>query len=112
MLYTETLSGVGDLILPHVPPGSEPVWHIYVIRTADPAALAAYLRNLGIETGRHYPVPPHLSAAYAHLGYRRGDFPVAEALADTCLSLPIYPGIEASQLEAVVLGVRTYFDRG
>jgi len=107
--YEEGLDGVGDLRLPPVALGS-PVWHLYVVRTTDPTALALFLRERGIGTGRHYPEPVHLTDAYAHLGYRRGDFPVAEALSRECLSLPIFPGIAEAQLAAVVDGVRSYFD--
>jgi dTDP-4-amino-4,6-dideoxygalactose transaminase len=88
------------------------VWHVYVVRTADPEGLAAFLRERGIGTGRHYPSPPHLSPAYASLGYRRGNFPVAEALAAECLSLPLFPGIREEQLAAVVSAVARYFDGG
>jgi dTDP-4-amino-4,6-dideoxygalactose transaminase len=107
--YGERLDGVGDLVLPPVPAGSEPVWHLYVVRTAEPEALAAFLRGRGIASGRHYPQPPHLTEAYARLGRRRGEFPVAEALADECLSLPIYPGIGEEQVEAVAAAVEAYF---
>ncbi len=81
------------------------MWHLYVVRTADPEALATFLRERGIGTGRHYPEPVHLTEAYARLGYRPGEFPVAEALARECLSLPIFPGITEPQLEAVAGGV-------
>ena len=108
--YEDGLAGVGDLCLPRTASGSAPVWHLYVVRTADPTALALCLRERGIGTGRHYPDPVHLTEAYAHLGYRRGDFPVAEALSRECLSLPIFPGIDEAQLTAVVDGVRSYFD--
>ena len=66
-LYSEGLSGVGDLCLPPVPEGSSPVWHVYVLRTARPHDLAAFLHDRGIGTGRHYPEPVHLSPAYAGL---------------------------------------------
>ena len=108
-VYADGLDGVGDLRLPPLSAGS-PVWHLYVVRTADPTALAIFLRERGIGTGRHYPDPVHLTEAYAHLGYRPGDFPVAEALSRECLSLPIFPGIAEAQLAAVVDGVRSYFD--
>jgi dTDP-4-amino-4,6-dideoxygalactose transaminase len=110
--YTEALEDVGDLRLPPVPPGSEPVWHLYVVRTADPASLAAFLAERGIGTGRHYPEPPHLSPAYAGLGHAPGSFPVAEALAVESLSLPFFPGIEENQLAAVVEAIEDYFDSG
>ena len=108
--YEDGLAGVGDLCLPRTASGSAPVWHLYVVRTADPTALALCLRERGIGSGRHYPDPVHLTEAYAHLGHRRGDFPVAEALSRECLSLPIFPGIDEAQLAAVVDGVRSYFD--
>jgi dTDP-4-amino-4,6-dideoxygalactose transaminase len=110
--YGETLEGVGDLILPREPPGARHVWHLYVVRTRSRDRLAAYLRQRGVGTGIHYPEPPHLSAAYAHLGYARGAFPVSERLAGEVLSLPIFPGISPAQLEIVVAAVRDYFSRG
>ena len=110
--YSEALADVGDLRLPPVAEASEPVWHLYVVRTARPAALAEFLAARGIGTGRHYPQPVHLTSAYRRLGYPRGAFPVAEALADELLSLPIYPGISELQLSAVVEAVGDYFRRG
>jgi dTDP-4-amino-4,6-dideoxygalactose transaminase len=107
--YGELLEGVGDLRLPPVPAGSAPVWHVYPVRTADPAALAASLRDRGIASGRHYPQPVHLAPAYAHLGHGRGDFPVAEALAEELISLPIFPGMSDAQVASVAHGVREHF---
>jgi dTDP-4-amino-4,6-dideoxygalactose transaminase len=110
-LYCELLTGVGDLHLPPVPPGSHPVWHLFTVRTARREELSSYLGEAGIGTGRHYPCPPHLSPAYAHLGYARGAFPVSEAIADESLSLPLYPGISARQIEAVCSVVEAFFAR-
>ena len=107
--YSEALAGIGDLRLPPVPDGSEPVWHLYVVRTADPAALSRFLGEHGIRTGRHYPEPVHLSPAYAGLGHRQGEFPVAEALAREALSLPLFPGITSAQLERVAEAIQDYF---
>src|SRR5438270_590808 len=67
--YLERLEGVGDLELPPVAADSSPVWHLFVVRTADPAALADALKARGIATGRHYPEPVHLTKAYRWLGY-------------------------------------------
>jgi dTDP-4-amino-4,6-dideoxygalactose transaminase len=108
-LYAEALAGVGDLELPPVAPDSSPVWHLYVIRTADPQALALHLRNREIGTGFHYPEPAHLSTAYIGLGHRAGSFPVAEEAASRVISLPMFPGITESQVEAFVDGARSYF---
>jgi dTDP-4-amino-4,6-dideoxygalactose transaminase len=101
---------VGDLRLPAVARGSLPVWHLYVVRTGDPARLAAHLADRDVATGRHYPTPPHLSGAYESLGFGRGAFPVAEALADEGLSLPLSPGITEAQLDTVVSAIREFFD--
>ena len=110
--YGERLAGTGGLRLPPVPEGSEPVWHIYAVRTADPDGLAGFLRERGIGTGRHYPQPVHLTAAYRWLGHRLGEFPVAEALAAEQLSLPMFPGMTEQQVAAVVEAIADYFARG
>ncbi len=110
--FGEALAGVGDLVLPTVAPGSKPVWHLYVVRTADPDSLATFLAERGIATGRHYPEPVHLAPAYAGLGYAAGAFPIAEQLARDGLSLPIFPGISESQLTAVGEAVHAYFRDG
>jgi len=107
--YGANLAGIGDLRLPTVPKGSNPVWHLYVVRTADPDRLQTVLREHGVATGRHYPQPPHLSGAYAPLGHREGAFPVAEALSRECVSLPIFPGIADEQLERVAEAVAAAF---
>lgn len=110
--YSERLADIRDLRLPPVPAGSNPVWHLYVVRTASPAGLADFLRERGIGTGRHYPRPAHLSEAFGWLGYKDGAFPVSEALAREGLSLPIFPGMSQEQLDAVVEAIRAFFDRG
>ena len=110
--YDEMLDGVGDLRLPSVAAASAPVWYVYVVRTGSPGALSAFLAERGIGTGRHYPTPPHLSPAYASLGKARGSFPVAEALADEALSLPIYPGLRKEQIEHVAESISDFFDGG
>jgi dTDP-4-amino-4,6-dideoxygalactose transaminase len=108
--YLERLAGVGDLDLPSVAADSEPVWHLFVVRTADPAALGEALNARGIATGRHYPDAVHLTEAYRGLGYERGAFPVAERHADRVLSLPIFPGMTIEAADAVVAAVSAFFD--
>jgi dTDP-4-amino-4,6-dideoxygalactose transaminase len=110
--YSESLSGIAGLRLPTASAESDHVWHLYVVRVPDPERLAEFLAERGIQTGRHYPEPVHLSPAYRHLGFARGDFPVAETLAREALSLPIYPGIGERQLEWVCEAVRDYFLAG
>jgi dTDP-4-amino-4,6-dideoxygalactose transaminase len=111
-MYAERLAGVGDLVLPNVADESVPAWHLFVVRTGDPESLGAFLRKRGIGSGRHYPEPIHLSAAYEALGLTAGAFPVSEAVARECLSLPIFPGITQEQLEAVCAAAEDYFARG
>jgi dTDP-4-amino-4,6-dideoxygalactose transaminase len=108
-LYRDALAGVGDLRLPPVPEGSEPVWHLFPVRTARPAELSAFLDERGVGSGRHYPEPPHLADAYEWLGLRAGAFPVAEALADELLSLPIFPGMTEEQVGVVADAVAAWF---
>jgi dTDP-4-amino-4,6-dideoxygalactose transaminase len=109
-LYDALLGGVGDLRLPPRAPGSEPAWHLYVIRTPRRDALAAALADRGVATGLHYPEPPHLSQAYASLGYPEGSFPVAERLSREGLSLPLFPGMSEAQQEAVGDAIRSFYD--
>ena len=107
--YLAQLHGVGDLTLPFVPTWAEPVWHLFVIRTARRDALQAHLAAHGIGTQIHYPIPPHLSAAYASAGWKHGDFPLAEKFATEVLSLPIGPHVTAEQTDTVCASVRAFF---
>src|SRR6185437_9678484 len=99
--YREKLAGVGDLVLPAVPNWAEPVWHLFVVRSARREALRRHLAERGVGTQVHYPTPPHLSGAYRDAGWRKGDFPIAEKLADEVLSLPIGPHVTAEQVDYV-----------
>ncbi|MBM3876944.1 MAG: DegT/DnrJ/EryC1/StrS family aminotransferase [Verrucomicrobia bacterium] len=103
--YNELLAGRG-LGLPQCPADSESVWHCYVVEVANRDAVRRKLEDAGIDTAIHYPVPVHLQKAYASLGHKRGDFPVSEALADRCLSLPIYPEMTDAQQDAVVAALK------
>lgn len=107
-IATRYLDGLADagLTLPQVPDWADPVWHLFVVRTAQREGLEARLAGLGIATMRHYPIPPHLQAAYAPLGYRKGDFPVAETMAENVLSLPMGPQMRDADVDAVVRAVR------
>jgi dTDP-4-amino-4,6-dideoxygalactose transaminase len=91
--------------LPHVPNWSDPVWHLYVVRTHNRSALQDALDKAGVQTLIHYPIPPHLQQAYADMGHVRGDFPVAEKLADEVLSLPIGPHLTLDQARQVTDGI-------
>jgi dTDP-4-amino-4,6-dideoxygalactose transaminase len=107
--YAELLESSG-VILPYVAPSADPVWHLYVIRTSDRDAMVAELTRRGIGAGVHYPVPLHLQPAYADLGYKVGSLPVTEAVAATCLSLPLYPELSDGQQEQVVTAVHHFME--
>ena len=107
--YLEKLRGIGDLTLPFVPDWAEPVWHLFVVRTARRDALQAHLASRGVGTQIHYPTPAHLTPAYRDAGWKRGDFPLAERLANEVLSLPIGPHHGAEEIDYVCGCVREFF---
>ncbi|HET7874922.1 MAG TPA: DegT/DnrJ/EryC1/StrS family aminotransferase [Methylomirabilota bacterium] len=105
--YREALRDV--VRVPEERPGETAVYQTFVIRAERRDALQRHLAERGIESKVHYPTPLHLQEAAADLGYKRGDFPVAERLAGEILSLPIYPELTDTQQEAVVAGMRSFY---
>ncbi|NVK75227.1 MAG: DegT/DnrJ/EryC1/StrS family aminotransferase [Oceanospirillaceae bacterium] len=99
--YNEALAEVNDLTLPYVEGGATHSYHLYVVRTSQREALQEKLSASGIGTLIHYPVPPHMQKAYASLGHSKGDFPIAEEMAETVLSLPLWPGMTKEQVSFV-----------
>jgi len=100
-LYSERLTGLPQLTLPHTAEQATHVYHLYVLRHPQRDALQQYLQQAGIGTLIHYPIPPHLQPAYAHLNYQKGDFPIAENIALSALSLPIYPNLQEAQIDYI-----------
>lgn len=88
--------------------GIDKVWHIYPIFCEYREQLQIYLQSKGIMTQIHYPIPVHLQQAYQSLGYQKGDFPVAERLADTELSLPIWYGMTKEQMDEIVTTINQF----
>jgi len=105
--YREGLEGLSDLTLPVVPDWAEPVWHQFVIRHPDRDGLQGKLSAAEIGTLIHYPIPPHLSAAYEDGGWERGALPIAEGLAESVLSVPMGPHLSAHDVALVVKGIRS-----
>jgi dTDP-4-amino-4,6-dideoxygalactose transaminase len=99
--YQATLQNAG-LTLPYVPEWAEPAWHLYVVQHPQRDAMQKKLGESGIGTMIHYPIPPHRQQAYASAGYVNDQFPVAENIANNCLSLPIGPHLNEQQVEQVV----------
>lgn len=107
--YDHALSGIGDLVLPYTDPNASHVFHIYMIRTKRRDQLQEHLSRHGIGSLIHYPIPPHLQKAYQFLGFKKGDFPIAEEIADTCLSLPLWPGMKQNQVLEVADTIKHFF---
>jgi dTDP-4-amino-4,6-dideoxygalactose transaminase len=108
-MYESQLNGCGDINLQKCMPHARHARHLFVIQTGRRDELQKHLRDSGIETGIHYPIPLHLQPAYAALGYHPGDFPVAERLAQTGLSLPMYPQLPKHDVEFVCEKIRKFF---
>ena len=100
--YTKLLSDYPKITTPLVPHWAEPVWHLYVVRLKGRDAMRQRLKEAGIATGIHYPIPLHLQPAYQHLGLQPGTFPNAEQAANEVLSLPIYAELKESQVAQIV----------
>jgi dTDP-4-amino-4,6-dideoxygalactose transaminase len=107
--YIERLTGIGDLVLPLSDKEAMHVYHLFVIRSERRDDLQRYLEEAGIGTLIHYPVPPHLQQAFSDYGFKKGDFPIAERIAKTSLSLPLWPGMKISEVDYVCEHVRRFF---
>lgn len=109
--YLEGLSDIPDVVLPTIAPNAAHVWHLFVISAADRDQLQAHLEQRGVGTLVHYPIPPHLSEAYADLKYKRGDFPISERIADSVLSLPMGPHLHLDEAGYVVECVKEFYTK-
>lgn len=98
--YSELLEAIG-IESPQEAPDTRHVFHVYAVRVPERDHVQQQLQAAGIGTAIHYPIPVHLQASFAHLGYRAGDFPVSEAAACEVLSLPMYPELTQDQIGLV-----------
>lgn len=110
--YDELLSGIGDIITPKVAPDREHVYHLYVIRTERRDALKKHLADAGITTVLNYPKALPFYPAYAYLGHKPGDFPVAYANQSRILSLPIFPEMSDDMISYVAGKIGEFFAAG
>lgn len=106
--YLAGLANTPDLLLPFTLEDEEPSWHLFVIQHPRRNTLQEYLTQSGIGTLIHYPIPPHLSRAYAEMGLKAGHFPISEKLADTVLSLPIGPHLPDEDMERVIQAICSF----
>eukprot|EP00300_Choanocystis_sp_HF-7_P012873 c18070_g1_i1.p1 GENE.c18070_g1_i1~~c18070_g1_i1.p1 ORF type:complete len:374 (-),score=80.84 c18070_g1_i1:69-1190(-) len=108
--YMTQLAGVGDLVLPGVPEGCGPVWHLFVVRTGSQMPLHDFLASTGVGVGIHYPIPIHETGAYkATLG--TGSFPVATRAAKEMVSLPVHPNMSQEDVDYVIAKVKEFFSK-
>ena len=91
-----------EVILPYVPEDVVPVWHIFGIRCRRRNELEKFLNNADIGTNKHYPIPMHLQECYKDLGFKEGDFPIAEEISATELSIPMYYGMTDGEVQYVI----------
>jgi dTDP-4-amino-4,6-dideoxygalactose transaminase len=114
--YRELLHDIGQITLPKEMDYAKHVYHLFVIQVKGHGQNASkrdelqrYLNENGVATGLHYPLPLHLQPCFKGLGYKKGDFPIAEQLAESGLSLPIYPEMTLEQVEHVASSIRGFF---
>lgn len=107
--YQDGLKDIKNIILPFVANGASHVFHLFVIRTTDRNTLQEHLTTNQIGSMIHYPIPVHLQEAYQYLDYKQGDFPIAEEIAETCLSLPLFPGMTQRQVNEVCQVMRAFY---
>jgi dTDP-4-amino-4,6-dideoxygalactose transaminase len=109
-MYDELLKSYEEIIRPRVPAECEAVWHVYVIRYKNRDRLAAFLKEQGINTGLHYPLPLHRQPVYGYLALSEGALPEAEAACREVLSLPMFPKITPPEIEAVAKAIGRFFE--
>ena len=104
------LAGIKNpkIILPYVIDDVVPVWHIFGVRCESRDSLEIYLKQNGISTNKHYPIPMHLQECYKNLGYKEGDYPIAETISKTELSLPMYYGMTDKEIQYVIDVINRY----
>jgi dTDP-4-amino-4,6-dideoxygalactose transaminase len=90
------------------PEWSESVYHLFVVTVDNRDHFISYLNDNGIQTGQHYPVPCHLQKVYSSLGYKKGDLPNSEFLADHCVSLPMFPELLDDEVNKIIDVINKY----
>ncbi len=108
-LYNEALKGT-PVAVPIEQQGTTAVYHLYVVSTPRRDELQAFLREKGIATGIHYPIPIHLQNAMASLGYKRGDLPVTERAVEQILSLPMFAELEDNEINYITDSIKAFFE--
>jgi len=105
-IYDKFLKDIDGIVTPYVCPSVWHVYHAYAIKTNKRDILFNQLKNKGIDVIIYYPIPLHLQKAYEGLGYKRGDFPIAERVAQEIISLPMYPHLKETQIKFIVKTIK------
>lgn len=108
-MYNEKLAGMHELKTPVIANGAEPVWYVYSVQCDRRNDLAKHLKEKGIGTSVYYPIPMHLQECFAELGYKKGDFPVAERLCERAMALPIFVGMTEEQVNYVCETIKSFY---
>jgi dTDP-4-amino-4,6-dideoxygalactose transaminase len=109
--YNTQLQVINEIAIPELALDCSSVYHIYQIRIEKRDELKNFLSEKGVSTMIHYPIPPHLQNAYKSLGYKKGDFPIAEKLAETTLSLPMDPNILNDEIDFVCDTIKKFYSK-
>jgi len=104
--YNKLLKDVEEVITPYVGPDVKHVYHVYAVRTKKRDSVFQALKSKGVGVIIHYPIPVHLQKAYSHLGYKDGDMPITERVAQEIISLPMYPHIKDAQIKFIVRAIK------
>lgn len=107
--YTELLRGLDPVVFPFTPEYNTHTYHQFTLQVEDRSGLQTFLKEKGVATGIHYPIPLHLQPAFENLGYKKGDFPVSEQVAARVLSLPMYPELPQSHQDYVAEQIHAFY---
>jgi dTDP-4-amino-4,6-dideoxygalactose transaminase len=107
--YFELLKDIPGIKLPKIKENNYSVFHLFVIKTDFRDELMDYLNNFKIPTVIHYPIPIHLQKAYTNLGFKKGDFPITEKIADQIISIPIHPNLFDTEIEYITSKIKDFF---
>ncbi|HCY37953.1 MAG: hypothetical protein DKM50_04950 [Candidatus Margulisiibacteriota bacterium] len=108
-IYKSYLNDIEEVQFPFVKEDRSHVYHLVVVKADCRDELALYLKENGVQTGIHYPIPLHLQPAYEYLNYKKGDFPVAEKLSSQILSLPTYPSLTEKEIVYITDKIKAFY---
>ncbi len=111
--YNEALKDIDEIVIPYSEPYNKHIYHQYTIRMKRRDELAKFLKEKGIQTAVHYPIPLHLQKVFSYLGYKQGDLPISEQCSREVLSLPMFPELRDDEIDYVVKSIKEFLkDKG